>query len=229
MYGSFQRSSLCGFLGLIAALFFTGLYGPPQNGWCFLTVVVVLTAIFGVGFSVLAGRYDAKLTQRIATPTASSWDVVLNDVKLGSVTDAEYAEIQQRVFRDGRVAGEQFLNLLHVALRAAGRFVLLIPFLFFWAAIALFLFSPDSVSTVVQVLQKGDPVMLAKTTEAFLRLVFTVMAMAMLITSVCGLDFGFRDCYSEGINRRLRRHFKTHATGNMHLTRQQEACACSNG
>jgi hypothetical protein len=131
MYGSLQRGFLCGFLGFLSALFLAGLFGPPHSGVWFCAVVIGLAAIVGAGLHVLAGRYDDTLSRRIAATTSQRWDVVLNDVRLGTVTDAEYAAILQRVFRDGRVAGAQLLNLSHVAMRVMGRLIVLIPFLFF--------------------------------------------------------------------------------------------------
>jgi hypothetical protein len=227
MNGSLQRSFLCGILGFIAALFFTVLFGPPHSGSWFLATVSGLTVILGAGLHVLARHYDDRLTRRIASNMSQRWDVVLNDVKLGSVTDAEYATIQQRVFRDGRAAGEQFLNVAHVALRVIGRLFVLIPFLLFWTAIAMYLTAPDSVVSVLLEVQQADAAMVAKAAGMLLQWVCVFASSALVIMAASGIDVGVRDCFSAGVHRELRRHFKTPAMGEMRLTLQPVDCACS--
>jgi len=226
MNGSLQRSFLCGFLGFIAALFFTVLFGPPHSGAFFLAAVIGLTVISGTGLLVLARRYDEKLTRRIASATSQRWDVVLNDVQLGTVTDAEYAAIQLRVFRDGRVAGEQFLNVGHVALRLIGRLFVLIPFLLFWTALAMYLTAPDSVVSVLLEVQKADAAMIAKAAGMLFQWVCVFASSALVIMAASGIDVGVRDCFSAGVHRELRRRFKTPAIGELRLTLQPSDCGC---
>lgn len=226
MNGSLHRSFLFGFLALIAALFLTALFGPSHSCSSFLAVVVGLAVVFGVGLHVLARHYDDKLTRRIASTTLLRWDVVLNDVKLGTLTDSEYAAIKQRVFRDARVAGEQFLNVGHVTLRLISRLLVLIPFLLFWTAIAVYLTAPDSVHSVLLAAQKADAVMLAKAAGTLLQLVCVFTSLGLVLVAGCGLDVGVRNCYSAGIHRELRRRFKTPAMGEMRLTRQPDDCGC---
>ncbi len=224
MHGSIQRSGFCGFAGLVAALLFAGMAGPVGFGWRFFALVFLLTVVIGGGLHVLAGRYDARLTKRISTPSGEQWDVVLNDIKLGTVTDAEYAAIQRRVFRDGRAAGAQILNLLHVVLQAFGRIVNLMPFVAFWAIVGLFIVSPDQAFTVMQAAEKADAKSLSLGVYAALSILFSLSASVMLLlTGICR-GFGFRDCYDEGINREIRRHFKAAATGDVRLVRQ--ICQC---
>jgi Na+/proline symporter len=151
---------------------------------------------------------------------------VLNDVLLGTITDAEYAATQQRVFRDGRVAGEQLLNLGNVAMRLISRLIVLIPFLLFWTAIALYLTAPDSVVSVLLEAQKADSAVLATAARMLFQWVCVLAASALIIMAASGIDVGVRDCFSAGVHRELRRHFKAPAMGEMRLTLQPSDCGC---
>lgn len=225
MHGSIQRSALCGFAGLLIALLFAGLYGPTGVGRSFIALTFALTILFGGGLHLLAVRYEAKLARRILTPADGHWDVVLNDIKLGVITDAEYATIQQGVFRDSRVAGAQILNLLHMFAQAVGRLVGLMPFVTFWAIIGLFVVAPDQAFVVLQAAEKADAKSLASGIYAGLSILFSFSASMLLLLTVTTRSLGFRDCYAEGVNREVRRHFNAVATGDVRMVRQ--GCGCS--
>jgi hypothetical protein len=229
MNGFLQRSFLCSFLGLIFALFITAMCGLPQNGWCCLAVILGLAVVFGGGLHVVAHHYDDKLNRRIAQATSQRWVVVLNDVKLGTVSDAEYAAMQQRVLRDGRVAGEQFLNLCHVALRIVSRLFVLVPFVLFWTAVVFYLTSPDTVASVILAAQKADVTMIASAARMLFQWVSVFASSALVVMAASGLDIGVRDCYSIAVHRELRRHFKTPALGEMRLTQEPGDCGCTSG
>jgi energy-coupling factor transporter transmembrane protein EcfT len=229
MFDSLQRSFLYGSVGFIAALFFTAIFGPTRVGFSFFAIAIALTVVFGGGLHVFARRYDAKLTKRISSSTSAKWAVSLNDIRLGTVTDAEYAALQQRVFRDGRVASAQALNLVHVLLRLVGRIVSMMPFVTFWATVGMFVFAPDAAFGLLQAAQKSNATALSLGVYASLSIVFSLSASATLLLTVSGKDFGICDYYSEGVHRELRRHFDTPAMGNIRLSRQPEDCGCSAG
>jgi hypothetical protein len=226
MFDSFQRSFLACFLGFIAALFVTLMYGWPNSGAVALGVLAGFTVFFTGSIHFLARRYDTRLTQRIADGDKISWHVVLNDVKLGTLTDAEYASAKQRAFRDPRVAGEQVVNLCRAAASAVGRVVILIPFLLFWLFAVLLLVSPTEFSSTVEMLQKADAVTLTAAVKLLFEIAGLIAVMTLGICAALGHDVGVRDCYSEGVNRELRRVFKTAATGDVQLTRVLSDCEC---
>lgn len=227
MFVSFQRSFLCVFLGFLAALFFTIGFGWPHNGLIALSMVGLCTAAFAGSLHLLARRYEARLEKRIASNAAARWSVILNDIKLGTLTDAEYATAILRAFRDPRVAGEQLDNVCRVAWRSLGKLFVLIPFVLFWAEAILMLSSPDAFAVMVHQLQQAD----AATFTAAMKILFQVAAlmsaMTLLLGSAAfGYDIGVRDCYSEGTNRELRRIFNSAATGDIRLVPELPACEC---
>ena len=65
--------------------------------------------------------YARTLTARIEAADSPTWDVEVNQVKAGNISDADYAAIRMRVFYDFRVYVSQVMNLLRVALNCAPR------------------------------------------------------------------------------------------------------------
>ncbi|KVP97027.1 hypothetical protein WJ97_14505 [Burkholderia ubonensis] len=219
MKNSIKRGALNVTVAVIVALAFTLLFGPTNNTVAGLVFVVLTTVIGSVALQVASNRYDARLTQRMEAKDSPTWDVQLNGVKVGRITDAEYAGMQQRAFRDGRNALAQLLNLGRMALVAVDKLVVAVPVVFFWGAVALVLFAPESYTEVIREFQKADAAATAKAIAAFVQVGITVAVMAVGLMAAMGYRFGFRDYYGEAVNRMLRQHFNTPAEGDVHLFR----------
>ena len=203
----------------VIASLFLNLAFRTYDGWGVLAFNVLTAVAAAVAFGKLFDRYDAKLSARIEAGDQGSWAVRLNGVELGTITDRDYAAMQRTVFRDGRVAVAQLVNIGRVAFVVFDKLVLGVPIVAFWIAIGLLLFVPESYVDLVRELQKLDPSALAVTAKHFLQigLMFAMVAFGAMAT--CGYRFGFRNRYSESIGRLLRQHFRTSVVGDLELHR----------
>ena len=93
------------------------------------------------------------------------------------------------------------------------------PLLVFWAAVALAIFSPESYTETVREFQKADPAAITSAARSLLQLTLTVMFLAVGGMVMMGYRFGFRNHYSEAVNRMLRQQCNTPADGDVHLWR----------
>lgn len=218
MKDKLNRWALSTLVAVAASLVFTLFFGT-YSGWLGLLSVVVMTAAFSIGFNYLADRHDERLTARVKADEPVMWNVCVNGVEVGKVSDSQYAALQRMAFCDGRLALAQFFNLGRMALVVVEKLLIAVPLLVFWAAVALAIFSPESYTETVREFQKADPAAITSAARSLLQLTLTVMFLAVGGMVMMGYRFGFRNHYSEAVNRMLRQQCNTPADGDVHLWR----------
>jgi hypothetical protein len=191
-----------------------------DNDWIELTIIapVLGALIFALGW--LLDRYDATLTTRMQAIDQGEWEVWLNGIKLGTVTDNDYAAMQQAVLRDSRVAIEQFMNVGEVMIVVLQKLVLGLPVMVFWFGVGSALFAPECYADLARELQKAEPTTVAAAAKRVLQcgMVFGIVTFCWM--AVFGHRFGFRPCYSEAVDRILRQRFNTPVEGEIMLCRR---------
>jgi hypothetical protein len=197
------------------------------SGWLGLLSVVVMTVAFNIGFNYLADRHDERLTARVKADQPVMWNVCMNGVKVGKVSDSQYAAMQRMAFRDGRLALTQFLNLGRIALVIVEKLLVAVPLLVFWAAVALAIFSPESYTDMVREFQKAGLTAITSAARSLLQLALSVMFLVVGGMAMMGYRFGFKNHYSEAVNRMLRQHCNTPADGDVQLWRMATDAAPS--
>lgn len=171
-----------------------------------------------LGADRLHAHYLRTLTARIEAKDAFSWDVVGNQVKVGLISDSDYALIRQRVFSDGQVYIAQVLNLLRVALNSFDYCYRAIPIGLFWVGVALALFSPETISSVLAALQGAT----AESIKQAIPMAGSVLALMMIVSVafhwMLGLSrFGFINRFDEAVNAQVRKHCGVAAEGSVDL------------
>lgn len=207
-------------IAVISALLFTLLFGTYRS-WLELLYVVAITAIFTTVINYLMVKHDERLTNRVEADQPAMWKVLINDVEVGTVSDSQYAVMERRAFRDGRLVLSQFFNLGRMAMKIATLLLVAVPLLFFWAALALAIFSPESYMKIMQELQEADPTAIKLAARTLLEVALSAMFIALGIVLGAGYRFGFRDHYSEAVSRMLRQHCNTPAEGDVYLKAQK--------
>ena len=206
-------------VSIITALVFTHFLGV-NGGWPGLALTVVLTAVFSISISALADRYNAGLTKRMEVDAPIIWEVWINDVQVGSVTDAQYAAMQRHAARDGRNAVAQFFNIAKMALVVADKLLVAVPLMCFWTAIGLAAFSPESFMEIARELQNAGPAAITSAVRSFMQEGAMVLAITVMMMVAMGFRFGFKNFYATAVNRMLRQHRNTPAEGDVRLSRQ---------
>jgi hypothetical protein len=177
---------------------------------------IAFAALIVVGGNALRSRHLDALDRRMAAVDGPVWDVELNQVKVGTISDAEYAAIRRKCFTDPRLYVAQVMNALRVILNAFDYFYRAIPLGLFWVIAALAGFSPDTIATVLAELHKAGPDVIQGVARVLVVLMFMVVAMHWVL----GLSrFGFIDSFDEATGTALRKHCKVAAEGSIVLVR----------
>lgn len=181
--------------------------------------VLGLTVAISIAGRFLMARLDASYGKRIILGGATRWDVWVNDVKVGTVSDAQYAAMQRCAMHDGRTAVAQLLNIGRVGLVVLDKFFVAVPLMVFWGAIALAGLAPETYTAVVQELLAPDAESLTRALRASAQVIVLMTVFVVCGMSVAGYRFGFRDCYAAEVARMLRRECATPADGEVRLSR----------
>jgi hypothetical protein len=175
-----------------------------------LSVAAVLVLMgFGIHRAML--RTQEAYRRRIKANETTLWDVWVNGVKVGTVTDARYAAIQQHVYGDSRHAMAQFLNVGQMALVVIDKLVRTMTLLLIWFAVVLTVFVPAWYLLPAQEFQPAFATAIAQ--------IAWLSVMTLGIRAVLGARFGFKNCYAAAMGRLLRQHCNTPAEGEVRLSR----------
>lgn len=165
-------------------------------------------------------RYGWALVARIDATDSPTWDVEVNQVKAGTITDADYAAILLRVFYDFRTYIGQVTNLLRVALNSFDYCYRAIPLGLFWVGVALAIFSPETISSVLAALQHAMPSDMRHAVGTAGSLLTITMIVSVGFNWLLGLSrFGFINRFDEAIGTAVRKHCGVAAEGSIMLVR----------
>lgn len=206
-----------GVAGATAASFilnyFTGTDWPRLIVFSMLAAAGAFVALFFIA------RYDARLAARMEDDASFVWGVWMNGVKIGSITDAQYAAIQRHAFGNARLVVAQVLNLGHVALYIAGKVFVSVPLLMFWLAVATVALVPESIIEIVQVWRTAEPAALVESLRNLFHLVATVSVVAVGVMVTLGYRFGFCNHYDQAVADMIRRQCNTPTEGSISLSK----------
>lgn len=223
MKGKHKRWALSVMVAIISALAFTLYLGTGTgSGWISLLSVVVITAGFSLAGNYFMDKHNERLTTRQANEHPVIWNVMMNGVHIGTISDAQYAAIQREVFQDARLVVSQSLNLGRVVLSAIDKSLVATPLVLFWIAIGLAIFSPESYVFMINGLQKADATSIRSAALNLLQLALPMMFVTIAGMAIVGQRFGFKNYYGEATNRMLRQHCNTPVDGDVHLWRVAE-------
>lgn len=216
MNNKLKRWALIAMVSIFVSLVFSLLL-DIYNDWFDLLSVSMMTATFTIGFSYMADRHDKRLTARMMANQSIMWNVRMNSVEVGKVSDSQYAAMQRMAFHDGRLALAQFFNLGRIALVVFEKFLVAVPLLVFWAAVAIAIFSPESFTDMVREFQKADSTAIKSAMLLCLQTALIAMLIVFGVMVVIGYRFGFRNHYNEEVNRMLKQHCNTPVDGDIQL------------
>lgn len=202
---------------------------PPDSGWSSRLVWVLIYTFFigGVSFVLLASNLQS-LVARIRTVDGGGpeWDVMINGVTSGPLSDAAYASIRRDVLLDYRVYLAQLWNYVQVSLRVVDGFLVVIPAFLFWAVMACVVFSPGDFTRIVLLFQKMTPGMVAANALHVYHMFALLFIVYLGVMLVVGRVFGFVNRFDEAVNNGVRRAVACTATGDVFLVRFDTPWEC---
>ena len=207
---------------LISGVVFLAFFSPGWQYW-----FAAYTFIIGGFFFLLLATSLQALVVRIRTVDGGpEWDVMINGVTAGQISDAAYASIRRDVLLDYRTYLAQLLNFVHMALRIAGDFLVVIPALLFWAVVACVVFAPGDFAQAVLAIQKITPGMAAANALSVYQMLAPLFLIFIGVLLVVGRPFGFVNRFDEAVGNSVRRAVACSATGDVFLVRFDETWEC---
>jgi len=183
-------------------------------------------AIFGMGMGAIAalaaasGRQGqhAALQARIDRPAARVWEVLVNDVRVGQLSDDTYARYEKAVHEDWRVYRAQLANLAKVVARAAEMLLFAVPISLVWIGLAIVLIDPVAAASVVEALRAAPAAELIGAVERSLSFVTFIFVIVMILfAALASPRLGYVNQFTRELNFVVRRHVRVAAEGRMIL------------
>lgn len=183
-----------------------------------LPILAVVTTIMATFACHTLARYQNVLKARISAHDGGvKWQVAVNGITVGEMSDADYAGIQHSVFFDARVYGAQLLNFANVGWWLTNHLFTGIPMVAFWFAVSCFVFAPDTFASAMAALQQLPPVQVVVASPTLINLFFVTAIMTIGVRIAMGSYFGFIDRFDQACNDRIRHALNCPAYGEISL------------
>ncbi|MTJ93992.1 MAG: hypothetical protein F8N36_14210 [Desulfovibrio sp.] len=123
---------------MMTSIFYGLFFLISYNGWTSVLFAGFLSA--GLEARIRKSLKDWK--RRAEESNCPRWRILVNDVEVGTISDAEYAQLQLAAFRDRRFYFRQVCNLFAIARQIFNWLVYLVPGAVFWLVFLGFVFWP---------------------------------------------------------------------------------------
>lgn len=183
-----------------------------------LALSAVVSGLLILAVQFLADRHADTYKRRITENKPTTWKVWLNNVPIGSLSDAEYAAVQLEVFRAAGPFLAQLANVARVALTFASKLLVAVPLLLFWLIFGTAIGSPEAFTTSLQELQAAGPAEVQAAVRGLLFVILTTSIMSLGLMLLVGVRFGFKNHFAAATADRLRERFNTPAQGDVFVT-----------
>lgn len=164
--------------------------------------------------------YEKTLALRISAGTESPvWDVSVNGVEAGTISDSLYASFRRDVFFDARTWAAQLFNLGGVFAKTVDYLFIAIPLGAFWSAFGCYVFAPDAFVSIVSEIQRITPDQVIASVPLLIQFLVVISLVMVVVMAAVGRRFGFVNQFDQAIGRKVRQHVKCVADGDVSLTR----------
>ena len=196
--------------------------------WLISMVLACIAAAAAFMTIVAVSTIDARLVARIAGDAPVEWVASMNGVKIGTITDTQYAMMWRFAFGDGQLLVAQVLNRMKVALILAKAILLGVPLAVFWLVVAVAVLEPGLLRQAIETWRSAEPAALVQGLRGALPLVASIGVLAFGVAIATGQRFGFRNHYAEAIGNMIRRQCNTPTIGSIDLVKMDRATTIGN-
>lgn len=208
--------------------------GGPAVGLLLIFVIGTASGMPMIEFGISAGvfalfvyftaaRYDRQLQGRIADPQPWIWQVSVNDISIGAITDADYAAILRKVLRDGNMALDHLVSCLRWTIALAAKMFFVFPVVVFWLLALLAMIIPDEAMPFLTKLYVEWNEHAMK--SVMLTNIVGVIGMLSFFLAFLSMPARALSSYKQATGRLLRLHFNTPADGDVYVSRFPRGCS----
>ncbi|MBA9859919.1 hypothetical protein [Ralstonia insidiosa] len=192
-----------------------------------LTVLLssILAGVTGALASFARERHLANLEvqfRNVEELKPVNWDVVVNGVKTGEVSNADYAAIQYEVYASNWLWLQQAVSILKAVWRSATSTVSALPFALTWALVLGALCAPNEVLSVFSALGHATAEQITSAAQTLVAFWLVVGMVTFAAPSLIGGRSNWVSVFDSAIALKLRRRTGTSAVGNVTVVRFAE-------
>lgn len=193
--------SLMGTSGLLAGLLVVG---------CGIAGAIAVSRMFD--------RLDGMYTRRMQVQDWHPWQVWINGVCVGEVTDAQYAALQRSVLRDFGVVARMVIELLRAVCSGLAQVAFAVPAAIFWLSVLAAATEPAAVAEFLRGLSAATTDQIASSSGFLLRAILLFSAMVAVPFFVLTGRLGrVGQAYRDDLADRLRVQCNSAAQGSVEL------------
>ena len=193
-----------------------------------MIISALLSGLFAGAVNHVRRIYTKTLEYRIASKPTKTYDVKMNNIYAGIISDADYAQIQLATINDVRVYLSQLSNVGRVFLNVLNHLFIAIPVFTFWAILILSVYAP---SELVEVINKvKSPSDILSIVQHIFQLLIPLLAMTYTVMLAARMNlFGFVNEFSFAINKAIREKLEIATLGDIDLIAQQYSLFAKHG
>ncbi|WP_176000323.1 hypothetical protein [Burkholderia vietnamiensis] len=187
--------------------------------------VGALAGLIGSLSALGRDRYINSLARRSNENRPLEWDVTINSVTVGTISDSDYAAVRYYVFRDNRIWLAQLFAGVKNFWNLTKQTVLALPTALVLGAIALALFAPNEIISICTSMAHASPDELSAAVSGAVWMWMTLLVVGVALRmSFSGRVFNLSltSQFDEAIALAVRRRLGVAAEGDVWLSRVQD-------
>lgn len=200
---------------------FAGIVRYEDWTWSRVIGEAIGTLVAGIVVCAILAIQEAKFLAREEAQHdgAPVWDVTVNGISVGKLSDNAYAAILRSKLFDHRTYLAQLMNLLGCAFRAFDWLFLAIPIVTFWGVWLAYFGAPESLMTIASEIQWASLLKVRPSWRDILQVALALTGLALLCGAVVGKRFGRINYFDRAIATAIRQRFGVAAEGDVVLHR----------
>ncbi len=182
----------------------------------------VVAFVVGFAFAIVMRALTIKLQRLVEAPDHMVLQVKLNGVEVGTITEADYAQLKIDAYGNWRNSAAQLLNFGRVAINLFSQMYVAVPIGMFWCALFAWVFYPEAFALALDQVRTATPADLSAASVIAARLMLVTAITLPLFGMMFGMRFGFVNCFAEDTARSLRERLGVAAEGDIVLWSSQQ-------
>lgn len=205
------------FTAAVAACVFVILIPAGLGDGFFLPALTSVLAAFAVEFGRRShiGKLVARRDE--VRQSGSRLEVIVNDARVGVISESETLDIKLNALRDPRNYAAQFTNLLAFLVRCALLSLVLTPVLFFWGFVFQAWIDPAGMKATMSTLLQLQPANMMALGTTLITFCMTVLMLIVGCSISFGLNLGLTNMFRQAVDRAIATKLECAIAGRVRL------------